>query len=196
VKEAAEEKKEEKKEDEQPPSPPEEAPAPHAIEHAPSMQSTISTVSDTEAFVDAEDGMEEAEKEDGQEDDEVRTVKEVKETKKTPEGDGDNNAEETKQEEPIHTPEQTEDLRPVVSLNDEDLPSVTPSNPPPIPPRKLDSEKHQINEVNGAKSDGPDNSEGGGHVYIGEATWEERTWKELTRLREAMFWARIGAVRS
>jgi hypothetical protein len=31
--------------------------------------------------------------------------------------------------------------------------------------------------------------------FIGEATWEERTWKELVRLREDMFWARIGAAR-
>ncbi|KAF8635386.1 hypothetical protein AX15_000389 [Amanita polypyramis BW_CC] len=32
-------------------------------------------------------------------------------------------------------------------------------------------------------------------VYVGDATWEERTWKELVRLREDMFWARIGALR-
>lgn len=30
--------------------------------------------------------------------------------------------------------------------------------------------------------------------YVGDATWEERTYKELVRLREDMFWARIGAV--
>ncbi|KAG6836404.1 hypothetical protein H0H93_008261 [Arthromyces matolae] len=28
--------------------------------------------------------------------------------------------------------------------------------------------------------------------YVGDATWEERTWKELVRLREEMFWARLG----
>ncbi|KAF8155776.1 hypothetical protein B0H34DRAFT_798897 [Crassisporium funariophilum] len=28
--------------------------------------------------------------------------------------------------------------------------------------------------------------------YVGDATWEERTWKELVRLREDMFWARVG----
>jgi hypothetical protein len=32
-------------------------------------------------------------------------------------------------------------------------------------------------------------------VYVGEATWEERAWKELARLREDMFWARVGGVR-
>lgn len=32
-------------------------------------------------------------------------------------------------------------------------------------------------------------------LYVGDGTWEERTWKELTRLREDMFWARVGGVR-
>ena len=32
-------------------------------------------------------------------------------------------------------------------------------------------------------------------VYIGDATWEERTWKVLVRLREDMFYARLGSVR-
>lgn len=31
-------------------------------------------------------------------------------------------------------------------------------------------------------------------LYVGDATWEERTYKELVRLREEMFWARVGAV--
>ena len=31
-----------------------------------------------------------------------------------------------------------------------------------------------------------------GTPYVGDGTWEERTWKELTRLREDMFWARMG----
>ena len=30
--------------------------------------------------------------------------------------------------------------------------------------------------------------------YVGDTTWEERTYKELIRLREEMFWARVGAV--
>lgn len=33
-----------------------------------------------------------------------------------------------------------------------------------------------------------------GTPYVGDGTWEERTWKELTRLREDMFWARMGGV--
>lgn len=36
--------------------------------------------------------------------------------------------------------------------------------------------------------------EGGG--FAGDATWEERTWKELMRLKEDMFWARIGGIRA
>jgi hypothetical protein len=32
-----------------------------------------------------------------------------------------------------------------------------------------------------------------GTSYVGDGTWEERTWKELTRLREDMFWARVGS---
>ena len=31
---------------------------------------------------------------------------------------------------------------------------------------------------------------------VSDATWEERTWKEIVRLREDMFWARVGGVRS
>lgn len=32
-------------------------------------------------------------------------------------------------------------------------------------------------------------------MYVGIATWEERTWRELMKLREDMFWARVGGVR-
>lgn len=32
-------------------------------------------------------------------------------------------------------------------------------------------------------------------VYVGNSTWEERTWKELVKLREEMFWARLGGIR-
>ncbi|THH06014.1 hypothetical protein EW145_g4376 [Phellinidium pouzarii] len=31
--------------------------------------------------------------------------------------------------------------------------------------------------------------------FVDEATWEERTWKEIVRLREDMFWARLGGLR-
>lgn len=31
--------------------------------------------------------------------------------------------------------------------------------------------------------------------YIGDSTWEERAWREIIRLKEDMFWARVGASR-
>ena len=31
--------------------------------------------------------------------------------------------------------------------------------------------------------------------YVGDDSWEEKTWKELVRLREDMFWARLGGIR-
>lgn len=34
-----------------------------------------------------------------------------------------------------------------------------------------------------------------GEGYAGDATWEDRTWKEIIRLKEEMFWARAGGVR-
>ncbi|KAI9567590.1 hypothetical protein HD554DRAFT_2173359 [Boletus coccyginus] len=35
-----------------------------------------------------------------------------------------------------------------------------------------------------------------GEGFASDATWEERTWKELVRLKEDMFWARIGGIRA
>lgn len=47
-----------------------------------------------------------------------------------------------------------------------------------------------------AKADSvPDHDPNSREVYIGDATWEERTWKELVRLKEDMFWARVGGLR-
>jgi len=32
-------------------------------------------------------------------------------------------------------------------------------------------------------------------VYVGDATWEERTWKKLVGLREEMYWgARVSGL--
>ncbi|KAJ8518832.1 hypothetical protein ONZ45_g4158 [Pleurotus djamor] len=31
--------------------------------------------------------------------------------------------------------------------------------------------------------------------FVGDSSWEERAWREIVRLREDMFWARIGALR-
>lgn len=35
-----------------------------------------------------------------------------------------------------------------------------------------------------------------GEGFASDATWEERTWKELARLKEEMFWARTGGIRA
>lgn len=45
--------------------------------------------------------------------------------------------------------------------------------------------------------DGPPVPEKGGlghEFYVGRTTWEERAWLELVRIRERMFWARLGGV--
>ncbi|KAI0918780.1 hypothetical protein AcW1_009492 [Taiwanofungus camphoratus] len=50
-------------------------------------------------------------------------------------------------------------------------------------------------DADAAKSVSEFSAEEDAGLYVGDATWEERTWKELVRLREEMFWARIGGVR-
>jgi len=35
-----------------------------------------------------------------------------------------------------------------------------------------------------------------GEGFASDVTWEERTWKVLVRLKEDMFWARIGGIRA
>ncbi|OCH89625.1 hypothetical protein OBBRIDRAFT_835639 [Obba rivulosa] len=45
-----------------------------------------------------------------------------------------------------------------------------------------------------ALSESEPESDDGNGAYVGEATPEERTWKELVRLREEMFWARVGGI--
>lgn len=68
-------------------------------------------------------------------------------------------------------------------------------------PLATDSEREIENEVQ--KVDGtPENMSVSDHSaeddprsYVGDASWEERAWKELVKLREEMFWARVGGVR-
>ncbi|KAG6897277.1 hypothetical protein C0992_002817 [Termitomyces sp. T32_za158] len=52
--------------------------------------------------------------------------------------------------------------------------------------------EHVGKEVDTNKESSDDDSSGN---YVGDTTWEERTWKELIRLKEAMFWARIGGLK-
>jgi Rab guanine nucleotide exchange factor SEC2 len=84
-----------------------------------------------------------------------------------------------------------------------------PPLPPPHHPRPpvRSTERRVLSDVTGNSSKAVDKSDTGksaaitaepeyapdGMPYVGDATWEERTWKELTRLREDMFWARLGS---
>ena len=52
-------------------------------------------------------------------------------------------------------------------------------------------------EKNGVVGESLDSKNAGedGEVYVGDSTWEERTWKEVVKLREVMYWARVGGLR-
>ncbi|EIW55088.1 uncharacterized protein TRAVEDRAFT_30970 [Trametes versicolor FP-101664 SS1] len=65
-------------------------------------------------------------------------------------------------------------------------PQVNGDSVPPAPESDAKDEPVEAEEAEKEKED-----EG---QYVGDATWEERTYKELVRLREEMFWARVGAV--
>ncbi|RDB30584.1 Rab guanine nucleotide exchange factor SEC2 [Hypsizygus marmoreus] len=62
---------------------------------------------------------------------------------------------------------------------------------------KTDGEQTRPDDERATKldDDKETNSDDNREVYIGDATWEERTWNEIVRLREEMFWARIGGLR-
>ena len=87
---------------------------------------------------------------------------------------------------------------PLVSQPDEEAgsapSSVAAAEPPPYEPQ---GRAHSLHTLHSRASDAKQEVLVGedGEVYIGHATWEERTWKELVRLREDMFLARIGALR-
>ncbi|ESK90242.1 hypothetical protein Moror_7696 [Moniliophthora roreri MCA 2997] len=57
------------------------------------------------------------------------------------------------------------------------------------------TEKVKAADGNEGAGKGTDDSEKDNERYLGDATWEERTWKEVVRLKEVMFWARIGGLR-
>jgi len=103
---------------------------------------------------------------------------------------------------PVHPPRRapppTLQSRASLSL-DLSHPCPTPSQAPATPEKSSSlNERHSLsNGHNDAAGNGanpsPNPIENG--TYVGEATWEERTWKTLVRLKEDMFWARIGGVR-
>lgn len=80
-------------------------------------------------------------------------------------------------------------------------PLPPPRHPRPPPVRSTErralseSTTSSVGNMGVGKSDKPAEPEFAldGTPYVGDGTWEERTWKELTRLREDMFWARVGS---
>ena len=73
-------------------------------------------------------------------------------------------------------------------------PPPPPRHPGPVRPTSTQSISPEKGVNSLGKFDKPE--EPGfapdGTPYVGDGTWEERTWKELTRLREDAFWARVG----
>ncbi|KAG8925837.1 hypothetical protein FRC00_003558 [Tulasnella sp. 408] len=67
-----------------------------------------------------------------------------------------------------------------------------PVAPPALPPREHDApavpSKQQDGDADGKVVEDDE------RVVVTDRTWEDRTWKELTRLKMEMFWARVGGV--
>ena len=58
-----------------------------------------------------------------------------------------------------------------------------------------EEEEEIVDEEEGEQEEKQTKEEKTSVAYVGDATWEEKTWKEIVRLREDMFWARMGGVR-
>ncbi|KAF8574405.1 hypothetical protein K439DRAFT_855389 [Ramaria rubella] len=71
--------------------------------------------------------------------------------------------------------------------------------PPPLPPRTSEDIQQRrsstFSDRRISNSTPTPNRDEEQEVFIGDTTWEERTWKALVRLREDMFYARLGSVR-
>jgi Rab guanine nucleotide exchange factor SEC2 len=125
--------------------------------------------------------MTEGEREEGERKiEEERVEEEQKEAEAEAEAEGDTPDRE----------EQMVDAEKVVNGNDRDWEEVQAEDANGDKDSKSDDDKTvKFTEAKDLKSD-----ESNG-AFVGDTTWEERTWKELVRLREEMFWARIGALR-
>ncbi|KAF8068773.1 proline-rich protein [Lyophyllum atratum] len=73
---------------------------------------------------------------------------------------------------------------------------ATVEEPTPMSPED-EKEKSVVVAKNVKSNDDDDETKADDEkeAYVGDATWEERTWKEIIRLREEMFWARVGGLR-
>ncbi|KAG8910627.1 hypothetical protein FRC01_006225 [Tulasnella sp. 417] len=71
-------------------------------------------------------------------------------------------------------------------------PTAEKTAPPPLPPREHDAppvpSKQLDGDLDGKVFEDDD------RVTVTDRTWEDRVWKELTRLKLEMFWARVGGV--
>ncbi|KAG6860556.1 hypothetical protein C0995_009838 [Termitomyces sp. Mi166 len=105
----------------------------------------------------------------------------VEETKEKPEAK--ENVEETETDE--KTQEETETSAAKMGPEGDEMDVVSPDAQSTD---KQEAEK----DTDDSKKLPVDDSSGN---YVGDATWEERTWKEVIRLKEAMFWARIGGLK-
>ncbi|KAG8743603.1 hypothetical protein FRC10_011666 [Ceratobasidium sp. 414] len=93
---------------------------------------------------------------------------------------------ETQPDEPVTAPVPTA----VTSATADNLAQSEPTTalaPPSDKP--TDTEKESMPDISnsGEKNAGDDG------YFVGEQTWEERAYKEIVKLREDMFWARIGS---
>ena len=114
--------------------------------------------------------------------------------------------------------EVTKDHHPQESLSVQPTPVATPLTPhfddrasqssvekvstSPAMVSEVDStENHTIGvngDMNGHGHEGSDEEDEEDELpgtYVTDATWEERTWKEIVKLREDMYWARLGGRR-
>ncbi|KIM70566.1 hypothetical protein SCLCIDRAFT_78779, partial [Scleroderma citrinum Foug A] len=75
--------------------------------------------------------------------------------------------------------------------------AATSSEPDPIPASHVENAGRPSTEVETPMdtSSSKQASSSDGESFVGDATWEERTWKEIVRLREEMFWTRVGCMR-
>lgn len=89
--------------------------------------------------------------------------------------------------EPMHSPPPLPARR---SREDQRLP-LPPLEKPVVQPVAIPASHVSEKKANSAVSE----DEFAHGPLIGDATWEERTWKEIVRLREDMFWARVGGLR-
>lgn len=84
----------------------------------------------------------------------------------------------------------------------EEKPVVAPTLPPleqekPVVPPALPPREHAAPPVPSKQVDGDADAkvvEEDDRVVVTDRTWEDRAWKELTRLKLEMFWARVGGI--